>query len=501
MYRDRDFDLEQDLPPHAEALTQDLELHTLLEAMAGGDTFFLKVAAAALLQGLPDHQAVLYRQAALQDCLRNYPVVRGLYDLAVDALEDRRRHWFGITGLRASGVLYETVAVLQAFVGTLAKLKQVADEEAAQFRSQAFRGFFRMVQAELTDDYLATLKDHLRRLHFKEGVLVSAQLGEGNKGTSYLLRQTPDGKRGLLEWLRARRSPAYTYHLDPRDEAGARALTDLRNEALARVAETAYQSAEHVRRFLVTLRTELAFYLGCAGLHEVLTSRGVPLCFPVPTPVGAGRYLCRGLRDVCLALRQSNVVGNDMEADDQALVVITGANQGGKSTFLRSLGLAQVMMQAGLFVTAESFGGDMCTGLFTHFSREEDAAMESGRLDEELSRLSSIADALTPGSLLLMNESFSSSNEREGSEIARQVIAALRGQAVRAIFVTHLHEFARGLWEQGDSGILFLRAEREADGRRTFRLVPGEPLQTSFGADLYAQVFGAHRVGMQVPGE
>jgi hypothetical protein len=63
-------------------------------------------------------------------------------------------------------------------------------------------------------------------------------------------------------------------------------------------------------------------------------------------------------------------------------------------------------------------------------------------------------------------------------------------------FVTHLYLFARGLSDARRDDAVFLRAERQADGTRTFRLRPGEPLQTSFGADLYAEIFDtthAHR--------
>ena len=174
-----------------------------------------------------------------------------------------------------------------------------------------------------------------------------------------------------------------------------------------------------------------------------------------------------------------------------SLGIITGANQGGKSTFLRSLGLAQLMMQAGMFVAAESFAADVCTGLFTHFRREEDATMKSGKLDEELGRMSQLVDALGPDALVLFNESFAATNEREGSEIATQIVTALVQRHVKVFFVTHLHTFARRLYGARRQDAVFLRAERRQDGLRTFRLVEGEPLQTSFGVDVYREVFAA----------
>jgi DNA mismatch repair ATPase MutS len=173
------------------------------------------------------------------------------------------------------------------------------------------------------------------------------------------------------------------------------------------------------------------------------------------------------------------------------LVVITGANQGGKSSFLRSVGVAQLMLQCGLFVGARAFAAEVCTGLFTHYKREEDKSLKSGKFGEELARMSEIADALAPDGMVLFNESFAATNEREGSEIARQIVRALLDKRIKVFFVTHMFDLARGLFDAELPDAMFLRADRQADGTRSFRLVQGEPLATSFGDDLYAKIFGA----------
>lgn len=215
-----------------------------------------------------------------------------------------------------------------------------------------------------------------------------------------------------------------------------------------------------------------------------------PACFPVASDPGQLRHSCEELYDVCLALRMGrSVIGNDLQADDKNLVVITGANQGGKSTFLRAIGLARMMMQAGMFVPAAAFRANVAHGVFTHFKREEDATMKSGKLDEELGRMSEIADHLATGSMVLFNESFAATNEREGSEIAWQIVEALTERGVEAVFVTHLFEFAHGLHERHLPNATFLRAERQEDGTRTFKLREAGPLQTSFGEDLYDKIF------------
>jgi len=78
-----------------------------------------------------------------------------------------------------------------------------------------------------------------------------------------------------------------------------------------------------------------------------------------------------------------------------------------------------------MFVGADIFQAGNLPALFTHYKREEDATMKSGKFDEELARMSDIADHLLPYSMLLFNESFAATNEREGSEIATQIVRAL----------------------------------------------------------------------------
>ena len=87
MYRDRDFDLNASPPPHEAALTQDLELNTLFDAMAAGDNFLLETARKAVLTSLDEPEAILYRQHVLADCLDRSAVVREMYVIAVEALE------------------------------------------------------------------------------------------------------------------------------------------------------------------------------------------------------------------------------------------------------------------------------------------------------------------------------------------------------------------------------------------------------------------------------
>ena len=495
MHPDRDFDLNQQAPRHERDLRQDLELDTLLRAMAGEDEFLFDVARKALLSGLRnDVETILYRQEIVKDCLKNPVVVRDLYDLAVETIEIKKKHLFFGTFSRhyPESILSGAIELLQMFMGMLRRLKGIADAQAGRFESRGFTALFAMFQTEFSDEYFACVQNHLKELKFRAGVLVSAELGEGNEGANYVLRRARGKMPNWLKWVLGNWPSAYTFRIHQRDEAGARTLSELRGRGLNLAANALAQSADHILSFFEMLRAELAFHVSCVNLHGKLAAMGMPTSFPRPEAIGARRLRFSGLYDACLALSMGRaVVSNAIDADGKSGVIITGANQGGKSSFLRSIGLAQVMMQCGMFVAAEAFAAELCTGLFTHYRREEDATMKSGKLDEEIKRMSEIVDAITPNALLLLNESFASTNEREGSEIARQVVCALLEKRIKIFFVTHLYEFAHGFFDRKIKDAIFLRAERRADGTRTFRLVEGEPLETSYGEDLYREVFPA----------
>jgi len=513
MHRDRDFDpqqllarrekelrpyrsneqgleLQQLLPWNEAALRQDLGLDVVCSVMAAGDRFLFEVAQVAILSSLTDPDVIRYRQDAYADCAKNAQVIRDMYQIAIDGIEGERKNFWSYFARYPSGILHRAVEVLQTFVSVLKRLRRIADQHADKFRSEAFSTLVSMLKSELSDDYFDAIESHLYRLKFRSGVLISAHLGKGNKGKDDVLRRPHQDDRSWLTRLLAEKTLSYSFQLHPRDDAGAQALAQLNDRGVNLVANALAQSTDHILSFFHMLRTELAFYVGCLNLHAHLGQLGEPVCFPVPAPGGDRKLSFSNLHDVSLALSMGKtVVGNDLNAGRKHIVIITGANTGGKSTFLRSVGLAQVMMQAGMFVSAQSFTAEVCDGIFTHYKREEDAAMESGKLDEELSRMSEIVDRVKSNSLLLFNESFGSTNEREGSEITDQIVRALLDHEVRVFFVTHLYHFANSFAAARYPAAAFLRAERKSDGTRPFKLIEAEPLQTSYGIDLYRAIF------------
>lgn len=491
MYRNRDFDPDSPLPDNAGALMQDLELDILLRAMAGDDKYLYEISQKILLTGLQDIDDVRYRQEVLADCLAHQAAVRELYSIATEAIESKRRNWFGIYTTFPGAILHSAARMIEMYMPLLERLRKLADEGSGSFSSEGFTRFFAMVERELDDEYLATLREHLKYLSFGEGVLISARLGEGLESRGHILRKSKSFGKNWLRRVFSARVPTYSFSISARDEAGARALGDLRDRGLNFAADSLARSADHIESFFKLLLAEIAFYVGCVNLHGELLRLGEPVCFPVPLPPGTLGNEFSGLYNVCLSLHTGQrTIGNDMRAKSKNPVIVTGVNEGGKSTFLRGIGVAQLMMQCGSFVPAVSFSGDIAAGIFTHYRRKEDRSMQSGKFDEELSRMDAIAEHLLPHSLMLFNESFAATNEREGSDIAGQITRALVERGIRVFFVTHLYTFAVSFTDDSGYRPLLLRTEQRPDGVRTFRIVEGAPSERSHGEYLYRKVFG-----------
>jgi hypothetical protein len=493
LYADRDFDWEAALQPGHEDLIQDLELGTLLQAMAAGDKLLYEASAKVLLTCLDDPEAIRYRQRVLADCLAHPEVIRQMHAIAAGALEDKRHLWGGYGGSyqNASSNLSGAVSHLEAYVARLRQLRQVADENGAEFRSGGMRRLFAALQRDLDDAYFEQVGDHLRQLRFRAGVLVSAQLDRDTSPVGLVLRAPGEARRRWAQRLGIGSRSAYSFTIPPRDDAGGQILSDLTSRGINLVANAAAQSADHIGSYFTMLRAETGFYVACLNLADRLAAKGIPVTVPEPAPPSPFTFSCTDLRDACLTLQsQDPVVGNDVQAGGKQLVIITGANSGGKSTFLRSVGVAQLMMQSGLFVTARSYLANVTSGIFTHFIREEDTGMTSGRLDDELWRMSAIADHIGPHGLMLFNESFAGTNEREGSEIGYQVVRALLEAQIKVFFVTHRYALADRFRRQHAPATLFLRAERQADGQRNYKLAVKDPLPTSYGEDLYYRLGG-----------
>ncbi|MDR0906643.1 MAG: DNA mismatch repair protein MutS [Oscillospiraceae bacterium] len=484
MFSDRDFDPTSQLCYASDTLASDLELRHVIEKMSNGDKVIADVSYAALFMPLESISDIKYRQENLRDALRSPAHVRRLYDLLDETAQiQKKSNHFLSSSVSLGDSLNSAVGLLRIFADTLGNLRKFADEGIKAFASAGFKNLFKMLQTELDDAFLNEVKNQLKELKSQDEMLISARLGAGNQSTGYTLR------RQQHKTFLSRFKMAATYTVKDDDTRGIADIESRRDRAVNETVSVLTQAVRYLEDFFTMLRHELAFYVGCLNLADFLTTTGAPYSFPELLPPEREHRSWNNLYDLSLViLRGESVTGNELVADNKRLFIVTGANNGGKSTFMRSFGQAVVMAQCGMFVGAEEFTAPVKLGIFTHFKKEEDSTMKSGKLDEEMERMSEITDRLRKYSIVIFNEAFASTNEREGSEIHRQIVKALIENDVEVFSVSHLYTFAHAF--SGEPLTQFLRAQRLEDGGRSFKVLPGEPLETAFGEDIYTELFG-----------
>ncbi len=466
----------------------DLGVETLCAAMefdarGESDPVVAEAVRAVLSTSVVDPEVIRYRHAVLADCCEHPGEVRELYEIASRAARVKR--WMVGPAHRPNGKLVLALEPLNELIGCLRRLRSACAGYDGVFGSAGFIDLLGVVADELDEEYLGSVERQLTAMDFDSGIQFCAGLGTGNKVAHISLHEPPRPQR---RWFGRRAARAFDVVDDPDPESNP--IVQLQNPALTIIADVVTEAADHVQDFFAELRTQLAFYLGCRTMRERLVATGAPVCLPTVHPAGGSRLRCTGLRDAGMCLTSAGpIVGNYVDAADRSLIMVTGANNGGKSTFLRALGLAQLMTQAGMFVTAADFETDVRAGVFTHVVAEEDRTLSHGKLAEELVRMSDLIDRMTPTSLLLCNESFASTGARDAARIAAPLLDALLDSGVHVVFITHLTEFACHRHESDHPHELYLHAERLPNGTRTFRMIPGAPEPDSHADDIFHQVF------------
>ncbi len=187
------------------------------------------------------------------------------------------------------------------------------------------------------------------------------------------------------------------------------------------------------------------------------------------------------------------IVTNDLTFDrEHRVYILTGANRGGKTTITQAAGQLFVLAQGGIYVPGESFTFHPVDNIFTHFPADEDKTMDYGRLGEECSRFRELYSEATSRSLLLLNETFSTTSFEEGYYIARDAAKAILKKGIRTIYNTHMHKLALEL-EAIDDGTGTDRAAsltmRSEGGTRSYKVLSAPPEGLSYARDI-AEKYG-----------
>ncbi|MBO7273679.1 MAG: hypothetical protein J6V22_02365, partial [Clostridia bacterium] len=250
--------------------------------------------------------------------------------------------------------------------------------------------------------------------------------------------------------------------------------------------------------FLLNLMPEFEFLVRGTQMLDALKKKGCPLIMPDIRPMNERAFTATELYNPCVALKiEDEIVPNDVVFDkDASIYVLTGPNRGGKSVITCAIGLSQVMLQLGMYVPAKEATISPVDGIYTHFPTGAEDTIDKGRLGEECARLGEIFDCVTANSLVLLDESLSSTGSYEASYIAAEVLSGLAHVGCRCLFSTHLHELAaeidninRRSRANGGVAIDTLVAGIEGEGKRSFRITRAKPDGKSYARDI-AESYG-----------
>jgi DNA mismatch repair ATPase MutS len=189
----------------------------------------------------------------------------------------------------------------------------------------------------------------------------------------------------------------------------------------------------------------------------------------------------------------SEIVPNDLCFDQKHTVyILTGANCGGKTTITQAVGQLFILAQGGLFVPAENFRYVPCDCIYTHFPADEDKTMDLGRLGEECVRFKEMFSQSTSRSLILLNETFSTTSFEEGYYIAKDCSKAILKKGIRTIYNTHMHKLALDISEINDEEVPAKAASlvvKAKEGKRLYEVEVAPPAGLSYAKDI-AEKYG-----------
>jgi len=478
-------------------IIKDLNLDILFKNMAREDSLIAEKIRKIMMIPLTTPEEIIYRQEVLRDFRRQSVDLEELYLCAERQNKGLRVYKEEMKSNRAKSTkktseFIETLNYLKQGQEELLKIREVLAKQKEKWLSCGVKQFLTRLEELPLEEIFQRLKEAEALITGWEAGY-TFQFGGGLKieqAELNYLNEAEEKKLGGLESL---------YLQFVKKNAIMIGSDVLLKEDIGRLSEATLKQIllvfqpylQKMLRFMEHFIEEISFYTGAVRFMKRMEPLYVTMMMPIPQPKGTTDTSFENLYELSMAVyAQKKPVGNSLVLENNRMTLITGANQGGKSTFLRSYGIAQVLMQCGMPVPASKFSAPVYAQIFTHFTRSEDEQLSNGRLSEELQRMSNMVDKAVPDSLFLLNESFASTTEKEGSKIAEGILNAFYEKDITTMMVTHLYQLAKKKYEEAKVGSHFLVAERTENGTRTFKMLKGEPTYTSFGTDLFKVLEG-----------
>ena len=469
-----------------------------------------------------DKEVIEYRLDVLED-FRSVPKLSSTVKKTVDImLENDRKNVYKLSNPDSFSMLSEALEAYEAYISCMELLHEFYAENKPRLRSRGVIGMFEYFEEQLRDPHFAELKKQTAELRAMlkdriRSVTVAINLDETlvpvSAGILELSKEPYILKPSLLDRIiyhganfqsgKVIKSVRNKYtglntdgepNLNTADKALFDELAAISDSYVQKLCDVLEEYQKITLKDMYSISYQLDFYLGAIDMINLCESAGMKMCRPV---ISDGATVIKGLFDP-IYFREARtynmrakekdrkpVVLNDISfGEDADFYILTGANNGGKTTFVRAVGICFAMAQAGLYVPAESCTIRPADYIYTHFPKEEQTGINASRFTTEIKQFRTISETITDNSLLFMNESIQSTTPGECVDIAYEMVRIFTSIGVRGIFATHLPELAERIDELNQSGV---RSKLESltvltdeqTGERKYKVVKGKPSRTS----------------------
>ncbi len=477
-----------------------------------------------LTQLSTDEEVLNYRLDILEDFL-NVPQLEAVLYENVHKLYVNEHVNIQKLGLADSFYALNTrLNSLKTFIECITKCHEFCQKFQDKFRSEALKGLVEYFASVYNSEYFDEVKretDECLRILAKgvKSVTVGINFDDMMRPVeAMLLSVSTDSikKKGRFDWIfkhldgGADRAIGRTHSLY--NENGGtndleaplfRELKEINSEYISHLDRAIRAYFKKSTEDILTFESQMSFYIGAKRIIDAVRARGLDMCRPKYLKMEERRLNAKGVFDLSFYTQmvssdpmgslKDKIITNDCTMDDNGrFFVLTGANNGGKTTYTRAIGIIQVMAQAGIYVPCSSCEISPVDFIYTHFPKEEEVGLNTSRFTQECKQFKVTVDNATRYSMLLLNESIQSTTPTECVFIATELTKIFRCIGVRGVYATHLLELAKNLDKlnaevEGDTKLVSIvtTVDTTADNKRLYRIVRSAPQEFGYAQTIY----------------
>lgn len=477
-----------------------------------------------LTQLSTDEEVLNYRLDILEDFL-NVPQLEAVLYENVHKLYVNEHVNIQKLGLADSFYALNTrLNSLKTFIECITKCHEFCQKFQDKFRSEALKGLVEYFASVYNSEYFDEVKretDECLRILAKgvKSVTVGINFDDMMRPVeAMLLSVSTDSikKKGRFDWIfkhldgGADRAIGRTHSLY--NENGGtndleaplfRELKEINSEYISHLDRAIRAYFKKSTEDILTFESQMSFYIGAKRIIDAVRARGLDMCRPKYLKMEERRLNAKGVFDLSFYTQmvssdpmgslKDKIITNDCTMDDNGrFFVLTGANNGGKTTYTRAIGIIQVMAQAGIYVPCSSCEISPVDFIYTHFPKEEQVGLNTSRFTQECKQFKVTVDNATRYSMLLLNESIQSTTPTECVFIATELTKIFRCIGVRGVYATHLLELAKNLDKlnaevEGDTKLVSIvtTVDTTADNKRLYRIVKSAPQEFGYAQTIY----------------